>query len=731
MGHRDAGTRPGEPFAPVPGRAWAGRLRLATLLLPALIVIVFNARALWPEVSLPVPSLNDDAVHYLMVQRASEALASGENPFDHWLREHELGFPLFRYYQQVPHLSVVLLHRLLLKQVDLLTLFNVVRYLVLLLFPLVVYWSMRRMEFSPVAAAVGAAASSLISVKVGYGFGYESYDWRGHGMYTQLWAMPLSFVTLACLYRLVNHGKGYAGTVLALSTLTLSHLVYAYMMAISAVVVLLVGVSRGNIRQRVGRLAVVGLLAGLISAYMSVPFLLGKAYLGASPYLQRWKYDSYGAREILRALVNGDLVDADRLPVLTALLAVGVAAAVFTRARSARLALALLVVWLGLYFGRPTWGRLTDLLPLHEGLLIHRFVGSVNLAAILLMGVAGDWLWRRLAPVPERWRAAALAVVLLVLLEPALKERGEHYRYNTQWIERSRRAIETDRDAQAVLDTLRGLPPGRTYVGLREDWGRQMRFGDLGLRDLLTFHRMVTAAPPYGGVSLNSNMIWHFDDRKPTHYDLLNARYVVAPRSWRPPEFLRPVKETGRYVLYEAPTSGYARFAAISRSSSPASQSAMFFESRSWFQGPEAVEGKFIRYAYPRGAGSTGMAAASGPPLASPGCPEGRTADERVGQGGIELRADCPTASTLVLKITYHPNWRVTVDGRETPTFMVSPSLIGLSLPAGAHQVRAEYRSGLLKNGLLVLSALAVLGVVVFRRRFERLERLWAPAARS
>ena len=62
-----------------------GRWGTTALLLLVLIPTVFNAIALFPELYLPIPSLNDDAVHYLLVQRASEALAGGENLFDHWV----------------------------------------------------------------------------------------------------------------------------------------------------------------------------------------------------------------------------------------------------------------------------------------------------------------------------------------------------------------------------------------------------------------------------------------------------------------------------------------------------------------------------------------------------------------------------------------------------------------------------------------------------------------------
>src|SRR5262249_48351801 len=183
------------------------------------IPMSFSAVTLWPEVARPVPSLNDDAVHFLMVQRANETIDTGENPVDHWVPELELGFPMFLYYQHVPHLTIVLLHRLLLQHADLLTLFNLVRWLILVGFPLAVYWSMRRMGFSMAAAAVAASAASLLSSDGKYGFEYGSYIWRGDGMYTQLWAMPLSFIALACLYRLVEEGKGYVSAVLACSLL--------------------------------------------------------------------------------------------------------------------------------------------------------------------------------------------------------------------------------------------------------------------------------------------------------------------------------------------------------------------------------------------------------------------------------------------------------------------------------------------------------------------------------
>src|SRR5277367_1163776 len=79
--------------------------------------LLFNAICLFSEVRYCTPTHNDQVFHYLFIERANQAISAGDNPFDHWLPELELGFPEFFYYQNLPHLVVVGLYRVLLKQV--------------------------------------------------------------------------------------------------------------------------------------------------------------------------------------------------------------------------------------------------------------------------------------------------------------------------------------------------------------------------------------------------------------------------------------------------------------------------------------------------------------------------------------------------------------------------------------------------------------------------------------
>ena len=252
-----------------------------------------------------------------------------------------------------------------------------------------------------------------------------------------------------------------------------------------------------------------------------------RQYLSASPYLEDYKYDSFGAGQILGWLTSGDLLDHGRLPVLTALLGLGIVVAVFRRSRLNVFVLTGFLVWLVLYFGRPTLGPLFDFFPLSDGLLIHRFIGEMELFAIPLMGLGGALIWElvarlttsvgeRLGMAVKAWRPVAAALVLIAILVPAMSERATFYNGNTDHMRIASDAIESDAGLAAIVATLKSLPEGgRVYAGLREDWGKQLKLGSLSIRDVLIFNQISVAGPAYQGLSLNSSLIWWFRDQEP------------------------------------------------------------------------------------------------------------------------------------------------------------------------------------------------------------------------
>lgn len=680
--------------------------------------MVFNAVELAPELT-SIANVNDDAAHLLFVRRADQAISLGQNPVDFWVPDVDLGFPEFVYYQHLPHLAVVAVARALLGTVDIAVVFNAVRYVLLVGLPLTVFWSMRRLGFSAVAAAVGAAASSLLSSGGRLGFDYDSYVWRGFGVFTQLFAMHLSFVTLAALRTLLDRGRGYLLAVMALSALVLSHLLYAYMMAISAAV-LWVAASWRQLRLRALRLAAVGTAAAIVSAYLIVPDLLLAPFQSISPYLESFKYDSFGAQAILGWLVSGELLDAGRLPVLTVLLGIGAVAAIVTRARPALIALALAFVWLVLYFGRPTLGILVDLFPMHQILFFQRFIGGFHLASILVIGFGGAWLWEIAAPWRHPARVGAIAIAALLAFIPLVTERAAYYDQNARWLDQTRAAIDRDVDAQAIFATLAALPPGRVYAGQRRDWGEELDFGiafrSVRLWNLLADREIAAFSQPYQGGSLNSDLVFDFDPTNPGHYAAFGVTYVIAPSTRELPSFLAPVRRTPLYTLYAAPVDPAAHYAAVSDTVTVPGQAGLLAVMRGWLLGPQPAAGTVVRIDYPVGPPRTAGASV-------PGCgTDGRIESSRVDQGRVTVIASCPRAAALVLPMTFHPNWHVTSDGSPLEAYMVTPSVLAVTLPPGTHTVVAEYRSTPMKGPLLALAGFFGLATILFHRRIERLD---------
>ena len=468
------------------------------------------------------------------------------------------------------------------------------------------------------------------------------------------------------------------------------------------------------------RLAVVAFPAAAITAYFIVPFLLYTGYLNASPYLQSWKYDSYGANTILSWLLTGEFFDHGRLPVMTILLVLGIAWALTNQIDTAILAVVIFFVWLMIYFGRPSWGQLTKLFPLHEGLLFHRFSSAVDIGAILLIGLGGEWIWRqcerlksRFVPSDEEkinWAPLVGTGIILILMLPALHERYVYYSSNDQWMRETRRSLEADHDAAEIIATLKTLPPGRTYAGLRTNWGNSMKWGDIHFYDLLTFNQIPAVSPPYGSMSLNSDLIWHFNDNNAAHYSLFNVKYAVAPAQLRLTSFFAPIKKTSRYTLYRVAGGGYEQFVHISDWRIADSQLDLFDQNRSWMLSVDPAASRFIRWSY------LGMDRGPAP---NPWDLRGSIINENVKPGRIDAVVRTPNPATLVFKMTYHPDWHVEIDGREQSAFMVSPSFIGVTIPPGAHVVSAIYESNRLKNALLMVVAFTLLITLAYGPAFS------------
>lgn len=699
--------------------------------------ILFNAIALFPEVAHLAPSTNDQVFHYTFIQRANQAISGGANPFDHWLPELELGFPQFLYYQNLPHLAVVLVYRLLFGTVSLLRLLNIFRYLLLVLFPLTVYWSMRRMEFSPIACAVSAAFSSMLASRLNFGFDYNSYVYRGYGMFPQLCSMHLMFIGTASIRCVLKRGEGFAGAIIVSSAMVLSDLLYGYIFAVIVTFLWFIslwdGYDAGGLqgllayaRRSTTRLAIVAVPALLISAYQTVPFFAQIAYLNgmrAAPNLTP-KAEQFGASTVLHSLSSGSYFDNGRLPILTILVSIGLLYAALRPRKEKKIALLMMTGWTVLYFGPHSLGLFAKLLPLSKIVIFTRFSSGVDFGAILTIGLGGECLWiscswllaqcdRFFIPLPGVAAIQTLVsfALIIVLLRPVLTERWSFYQINTDVLERSDAAYRSDQDVAQIFAALRNAPPGRVYAGSNFNWGSWMKMGNLRFFDLLPVE-MFDTLMPWQSLSLSAPYLWRLNSPTPKLCRLFNIRYLIAPPRVHVSKTFRVLLSTPHYVLYETDATGYMQLGQVGGVLTARSHQALFDDNRNWMASQAPSEGSFNAILL-RGTDTDSYLEHLISQTPGENADQlGRIENEVVTPDSLRGRVTANSRALLIFKITYHPNWHVIVDGREQRTFMVSPSFLGTEIEPGSHEVIAEYRSSRLKTALLVLGCLTLLMVI-------------------
>jgi hypothetical protein len=557
--------------------------------------------------------------------------------------------------------------------------------------------ALRRLGFARAPATFGAVAVPLISAPGLFGFELNSYVFGGSGLYTQIWGMWLFPLAVAWVTAYALEGKGLAIAASLFAALVVSNTLYGYM-AVLTMAALLCLPAGTPLLGRSYRAAAVFAASGIAVAYFVVPLLLNGEWLNQSIWIEREMVDSYGHRWVLWRLINGELLDAGRWPVLTLLLAIGLARAMTRREAVDRIALTLFVMWVALFFGRPTWGALFRLLPMDADLHLHRFIGGVHFGAVALVGIGADAIWQA---VRVRWRAAAATAALVIFLLPAFRERAQYLRWSGGLVTRNAQAVsDAASDIDRLLQTVRSAMadrPGRVYAGLPGSWGGRFTVGDIPLYSLFSFHGVDTLGYAYHVLSFGGDVQYHFDDQNPLHYDLFNVAMVVAPPAWSAPPFLQPVARTPRWHVYRAPGSGYFAVTTDPPVGVPARADAypMLRQSLESFRGfaPSTVTG----------IGAQGM--------------DGYGATITTAQPGH-----------AVFKMNFHPGWKARVDGRDEIAVPIGPLFVGVPIPAGTHEVALVYHAPAYKSWLLAAGALVLLSIAVKRRQVEAaIDRLPLP----
>jgi hypothetical protein len=699
-----------------------------------ILAVIFHAIMLFPEVAYLPPDLNDNVFHYSLAQSLQDEIETGGNPIDHWAPYWSLGFPVFHHYQHFPHMAVAFFYNLFLRQIPLFFVFHFIAYLLLVLYPLALYFSLKKMKFSENVAWLAALFSLAVINQNSYGFELSAFTWRGFGMFSQLFAMFLFPLTLSFVRETVEEGKNYFWSVIFLFMLTGSQLMFGLMAILTSILFILSKIDRAVILEKAKRLAIVLVFFAASVAYLIVPTILDSPYHAHSPYDFQEKWDSYGMRYVITHFVSGDLLDYGRLPFLTVLTILGLFLSLRRREAIYRFAGTGFVMWLALYFGRPAWGKLIDLLPLSSALHLHRLIAMVHFFSIILAAIALAEIFDR---VLKRWNVwAAVALIMLAAL-PIYYERFDYLRVNGDWA----RAYKKERqDISSVFQYVKQNEPGRVYAGLRANWGSNFKIGQAAVFYLLALEKIPAVSYLPFSWSLAGDFMVNLNESRPDHYDLFNIRYVLTDGTIKFPGFVKEQKVVGRFHLYRVKTSGY--FDLVDSNVALSADKFTYWNPMLlWMRSSLPQKKQFVSL-YFEGAAPAGYQQyikavdkwnyiKDGKALNILNAPDfleeskysaadnGKIISEEVGKNVSVARFAARRDCFLLFKMTYHPGWHAYVDGNEQKTVMLSPGLVGVRVGRGQHAVKFVYRAQWWKNWLLLAGIMAVAGLFFYERRIR------------
>jgi len=693
---------------------------------PLLAVAAVVAWNLWSlrSVVQPVAFLNDGSVHEMMTRYASSVITAGKDPYTSWFPYIGLGSAQYLHYQSLGSVLTALVGVVVGPD----TAFRWSVYLLLSLWPFVIYSSARLFGLPRAAAAIAAMLSPFIVSFTGVGYERGAYLWIGGAeVWTQLvgsWALPFAW---AASWRAMRDAR-YLWLAGALTGLTVAlHFMSGDLAFLGVIVVALV--AEGPLLRRLGRAAVLFLASLATAAWVIVPLILFTKWSAINQELATTGYvRGYGARQEVVWLFTGRVFDARHaVPAITVAVLLGAALAIVSWRREPlmRALVALFVASLLLSFGPTTWGPLADLVPGHADLYFRRFMMGSQLAGLYLAGLAIVALWHACASTisamatSRRARFAALSAIAAgsaACFWPAARAVSHYDQRNAAAISYQRSADATQgTEIAPLLRYIKDHGGGRTYAGQSINWGQEFTVGYVPVYKYIQSQDIDEVAYTVPSLSLMLDPEIEFDEDDPADYALFGVRYMLLPTGMDAPVPAQRALVHGNYSLWVIASNSYVDLVQVTGTLS-ADRADIGSKSLVFMDLLQANQDWAVKWP---GAGPppepSVPAAQAQLGVASPGTIDSVQASPPESSFSTEVTMDKP--GTLVFSVSYDPGWHAWVDGRPTRTEMLAPALVGVKLAPGRHYIVFRYTGFQWYPELWAFGLLSVAGVFLFGRR--------------
>ncbi|MBN1544390.1 hypothetical protein JW898_02915 [Candidatus Woesearchaeota archaeon] len=712
--------------------------RLARIIIIAAVII--NFMLLIPLFQGWCLVSGDGTAHYAAAQAVKFRLEADKGFFGNWNQLWVMGFPAYSYYQYFAHIFMVILNYLSFGLLPILVIEKLLIVMAVTFFPLSIYYGLRKLKLASLPAAFASLFAFALSSSVGHGdLGFSLVN---HGLFTQLLAVFLFPIALARVYVTLSERRSYFLSVLFFSLVLLVHPIVGYALGISCLVLFFDGRSFTSSREffrRAACLLVVFAFVFVVVSHFYVPFLREGAYYGSTFYTTTADYYQNSMPQVLFDFFSGRTLDLFRFPfaILTLFFFIGVYAAVARRLKCdfpLGIAIAGLVFFLSISFGRSFWGVLFDIIPGTGYMLVFRLMFALQFFALFFIGAGFAFLYRGLSRLflLRRDRRVPIFVLCIILVLIALPVFMQVLLTNRELCRFSNSGFDSGSFSRLVL-FLRGAPDGRFIA--RPELGFQQPYYE----SLLPVY---TAHDSFGSSSIGSqdNLAFYYTQyfMLPSQhfFNLYNIRYALMP-SDRPPEqhFFEQVFVAGNYTLYSIPTTGF--FDLVDSSTALMYSGSMHSDfvrsvNRAWLN-TYAMENKdFVTILHEAEAldaeeyhwvideednhfTEAEMKARfkdhDRPVLPSCGevFNENRTLNTYV--ASVLTNRSC----LLLFKMSYHPGWHAVVNGAAQDVLAVSPGFMAVRVGSGFSDAEFDYHEDMgFRHWLIAFAVLVLLGLAMY-----------------
>ncbi|MBT3407267.1 hypothetical protein HN415_01145, partial [Candidatus Woesearchaeota archaeon] len=421
--------------------------------------IFFNLFFLSPLLQRGLPPGGDGVSHFNLVINTVDLIQT--HTLNWWSPDYNLGFPLFNFYAPLSYFFIGLIY--VFTHLDLLFLFKLSIFLSFGLFPLVIYKSMRLMEFSQISSLFSALVSTMLSSY--QGFGLEIVAFFKYGIYSQVMVLIFFPLTIAFIYRFffIKNCKNeitFFKVSVFLSLTFLTHFLSGFMAALTAVPALFLKFNKLKLK----KILFLAFCTFCFVAFLLIPIYFYGDYMNDGKFSHKSfdRIDGYGVSSFFH-FFSGNFLDFGRLPFLTFFAVLGILISFHFRQED-RHKFILAGFCLSFFFliGRALFGNLINFIPGVSAIPLFRFISLLHFFSIILIGVAFGFLIDLISSKfrLHRYEQINLLIVLLVcvfFLAPVVIDTSANYVGNVVTFH----DVGSEPDLNQIMNELNLMPNSR------------------------------------------------------------------------------------------------------------------------------------------------------------------------------------------------------------------------------------------------------------------------------